>query len=108
MFENVALKIQKAAKIIWIVGLVILTISSFAAMIYLVSVFAQFSSDVAEVLLLVFCVMIGCIIVFCISTLWLYFITLCIKGFGQLIENTDKLVEKKPTEEEEEFIAFNK
>ena len=108
MFENVASKIQKAAKIIWIVGLVVLAISSFAAMIFLISVFAKFSSDVAEVLLLVFGIMIGCIIVFCIATLWLYFITLCIKGFGQLIENTDKFVEKKLPEEEEEFVAFNK
>ena len=108
MFENVASKIQKAAKIIWIVGLIVSALGHFVGMLLLISTFAQLLFNVAEVVLMVFGVMIGCLISFAVGALILYFITLCIYGFGQIIENTDTLVESQKSEEEEQFVAFNK
>ena len=108
MFENVASKIQKAAKIIWIVGLIVSAMGHFVGMLLLISTWAKLLFNVAEVVLMVFGVMIGCLISFAVSALILYFITLCIYGFGQIIENTDTLVENQKSEEEEQFVAFNK
>ena len=108
MFANVASKIKKAAKIIWIVGLIVSAMGHFVGMLLLISTFAQLLFNVAEVVLMVFGVMIGCLISFAAGALILYFITLCIYGFGQIIENTDTLVESRKSEEEEQFVAFNK
>lgn len=104
MFDNVGEKIQKAAKIIWIVGVTIYAVVAFCLMLILVSVWAESLNDAAEVVLLVFGTMVLCIILFCVAILWLYFITLCIKGFGKLVENSDKLTDNKS---DEEFVAFN-
>ena len=106
MFENVASKIQKAAKIIWVVGVIIHAVGAFALMMMLVSVWAEFVNDAAEIILLVLGAMALCVVIFFIATLWLYFVTLCIKGFGRLIENTDRLADGH-TDEAERFISFN-
>ena len=69
MFDNVGEKIQKAAKIIWIVGLIINAVVAFCLMLILVSVWAESLNDAAEVVLLVFGTMVLCIILFCVAIL---------------------------------------
>jgi len=96
MFENIGWKIKKSAKVICVVGIVALVVSGIATIVSAVNV-GIIASDVGEAATIVGepnvrKMMIG-VLMITMGPLLSWIVSLCLYGFGELIEKTTAIAE---------------